>query len=246
MTVLPDHVKTLDAPTLSSRDSQSLTIQWTDKIQRDGYKLRFRSETDHVWQSINAVIRDKIVRKKGLLPGVKYYFAVCPVGTEDQYDYSSSSLLFTVSVLSQYLTNMFPSHLRTSQSTSNVLTVDALAGKTIAIYFSAHWCGPCRAFTPKLSAAYKLSKAANKNFEIVFCSADHDESEFDSYYKEMPFYAIPYNDEKRESFMGLFKVSGIPRLVVLGPSGRIIIDNAAGQDITLQTIDSWIEQGSKT
>ena len=30
------------------------------------------------------------------------------------------------------------------------VSVDALAGKTIGIYFSAHWCPPCQAFTPKL------------------------------------------------------------------------------------------------
>lgn len=245
MTVLPSNKKMLDAPTLVSRDSQSLTIMWADGELRDGYKLRFRTDACHSWENISSVIRDKVVKKKGLKPGMAYFFSVCPIGTADSYDYSSSSLPLSVTVLSQYLQNMLPPSLHTSQWPMRVPTADILAGKTIAIYFSAHWCGPCRAFTPKLSTAYKTSKAANKNFEIIFCSADHDISEFESYYKEMPFLAIPYDDEKRESFMGLFKVSGIPRLVVLAPNGRIIVDNAAGQDISLQTIENWIEQGSK-
>jgi thiol-disulfide isomerase/thioredoxin len=243
--VLPDNIKMLDPPTLATRDSQSLTIQWIDGVSRDGYTLRFRTDSDLSWQIISSVIRDKIVKKKSLQTGKNYYFSVCPFGCNDEYAYSSSSLPFTLPTLSPDLAKMLPLSLHTSQWRAKVLTSDALAGKTIAIYFSAHWCGPCRSFTPKLSAVYKQSKAANKNFEVIFCSADHDESEFESYYKEMPFLAIPYNDDKREAITGIFKVSGIPRLVVLAPSGRIIVTNAAGQSITIETIEGWIQQGSK-
>ena len=36
-----------------------------------------------------------------------------------------------------------------------VATTTALAGKThIMVYFSAHWCPPCRGYTPELSKAY--------------------------------------------------------------------------------------------
>ena len=61
----------------------------------------------------------------------------------------------------------------------------------------------------------------------------------------MPFLAIPYDDDKREAITGIFKVSGIPRLAVVAPNGRIIVDNAAGQSISMETIDGWIAQGSK-
>ena len=34
--------------------------------------------------------------------------------------------------------------------TGETLDFTALVGKSVALYFSAHWCGPCRGFTPKL------------------------------------------------------------------------------------------------
>jgi nucleoredoxin len=42
----------------------------------------------------------------------------------------------------------------------------------IGLYFSASWCGPCKAFTPKLAACYKALKERGAPFEIVFISSD--------------------------------------------------------------------------
>jgi thiol-disulfide isomerase/thioredoxin len=48
---------------------------------------------------------------------------------------------------------------------SNGKEVDksVLAGKTIGIYFSAHWCPPCRGFTPKLVEFRGLEKEIISN-----------------------------------------------------------------------------------
>jgi thiol-disulfide isomerase/thioredoxin len=50
--------------------------------------------------------------------------------------------------------------------------LDRLADKIVGIYFSAHWCPPCRRFTPELASFHKTLAAQNKPFEVVFVSAD--------------------------------------------------------------------------
>jgi len=104
-----------------------------------------------------------------------------------------------------------------------VATQTALEGKTaIALYFSAHWCPPCRGFTPKFAEWYKQD-LQGKGLEVVFVSSDSDEDAFKEYYGEQPWLALPYsNREKKEELSKKFKVQGIPSVVVLGPSGELI------------------------
>merc|ERR1711977_380198 len=74
-------------------------------------------------------------------------------------------------------------------------TNEVLAGKeVIGLYFSAHWCPPCRGFTPALGKFYDQIKDA-KNFEIVFVSSDRDASQFKEYYDEQAAWAaLPFKD----------------------------------------------------
>jgi len=104
-----------------------------------------------------------------------------------------------------------------------VSTSEALAGKSgVLVYFSAHWCPPCRGFTPKL-AEFHTKHAAAKGFETVFISGDRDQKAFDEYFGEMPWLALPFdNKDKNAALNKKFKVSGIPSLVILGPDGKLI------------------------
>ena len=57
---------------------------------------------------------------------------------------------------------------------------------------SAHWCPPCRGFTPKLAELYKQLTEAGKSFEIVFVSSDKSEDQFNEYFDEMPWLTLPF------------------------------------------------------
>jgi nucleoredoxin len=121
---------------------------------------------------------------------------------------------------SSALTALFGSELLTKDGTGSTETL--LAGKTIGIYFSAHWCPPCRGFTPKLAEMYKSTFQA-KGLEIVFVSGDRDESAFTEYFAEMPWLALPFaNRELKASLNKKFKVSGIPAFVILDSEGNTI------------------------
>ena len=44
--------------------------------------------------------------------------------------------------------------------------------KYVGIYFSAHWCPPCRNFTPVLAEFYNAVNQNGKIFEVIFVSSD--------------------------------------------------------------------------
>jgi len=106
----------------------------------------------------------------------------------------------------------------------NVSTNEAFVGKkAVAIYFSAHWCPPCRGFTPKLAEWYKAD-LQSKGLEVVFVSSDKDEDAFNSYYSEMPWLALPFADRDGKAALNKkFKVNGIPSLVIVdAQTGELI------------------------
>lgn len=108
------------------------------------------------------------------------------------------------------------------------VSVSSLNDKYVGVYFSAHWCGNCRQFTPKLRKIYLELKKQNAPFEIVFCSADKDMKGFQEYFGSMPWLTIPFeNDVIKQNLNELFEVSGIPRFVMLSPDG-VINPNARG------------------
>jgi len=103
-----------------------------------------------------------------------------------------------------------------------------LKNKVVALYFSAHWCPPCKMFTPVLKDFYE--ELENEPFEVVFVSYDRAEPDLKSYMKEMhgDWCAIPFGDENIQEFGNRYGVQGIPMLVIIKPDGTAIGGNARG------------------
>lgn len=100
--------------------------------------------------------------------------------------------------------------------------------KYIGLYFSAHWCPPCRGFTPTLVSAYESHLKA-KGLEIIFVSSDRDQASFLEYFGSMPWLAIPNGDERKGALSKRFGVSGIPSLVVVdAQTGETLSPDARG------------------
>ncbi len=106
----------------------------------------------------------------------------------------------------------------------------ALNTDYLLLYFSAHWCGPCRSFTPQLVEYYK-SKMGGSLFQVLFISSDHSDAEMKNYMEtaRMPWPAVIYHSEARKAVKKRYAGSGIPQLVLLDRKGRVLADSFDGR-----------------
>lgn len=93
----------------------------------------------------------------------------------------------------------------------------------IAFYFSAHWCPPCRKFTPVLVDFYKKNKKKT-NFEVIFYSYDKSEKGMYDYMKEMKMLwpAVKYDMRGKLGIEEKYAGRGIPHLVVVDNKGEVV------------------------
>jgi len=122
---------------------------------------------------------------------------------------------------------------------------DALQGKTVLVYFSAHWCPPCRRFTPELVKVYDEWKRQDKPVELVFVSSDRDEAAMRGYMTEMgmKWLAVPYADRGRmDALSRRWNVRGIPTLVAVSPDGKTLTQDGVGEvyEKKAAALDAWL------
>ena len=99
--------------------------------------------------------------------------------------------------------------------------------KVLALYFSAHWCPPCRQFTPMLKSAfeeYKSSNPSSNKLSVVFISGDRSQDEMFSYMREAHgnWPGVPPGSSLQQSLNTAFQVRGIPSLIAVDINGEIL------------------------
>ncbi len=103
--------------------------------------------------------------------------------------------------------------------------------KYFAVYFSASWCGPCKAFTPDLVTWYNETKPKHPEFELIFASRDTDENAMEAYMAtdKMPWPAIKFSKVERAKNIKALAGSGIPCLVFVDAEGKVLSHSYEGQ-----------------
>jgi nucleoredoxin len=138
----------------------------------------------------------------------------------------TSLCLLTPSLLADFFGDLSPNLIQAKEGKAEPYK-GGEKPKFTAIYYSAHWCPPCRAFTPKLVEWYKGFKAKHANFELVFASSDKDEAAMLEYMKEtgMPWPAVKFG-EKKAAGLDKYAAGGIPYLVLIDEKGKDLTGKA--------------------
>lgn len=91
-------------------------------------------------------------------------------------------------------------------------------------FFTASWCAPCRAVTPKIVAEY-ASMISNHYMEVILVSFDDTEEQARAYLRkyEAPFAAILFSSLPSHPLPGCPPdVNAIPHIIVVDSHGNFI------------------------
>jgi nucleoredoxin len=105
---------------------------------------------------------------------------------------------------------------------------DLVQKKIYGLYFSAHWCSPCRKFTPKLVEYYnKIVWEEHPEFEIIFISSDKSPEAMATYMNEagMPWPAVEFGKLANVPTLKKYAGDGIPDLVIVDTTGKVLADS---------------------
>ena len=140
--------------------------------------------------------------------------------------YSQNAVKKQSAKLSSGMAELLPSRILNNKGKS--VSSSELAGKVVGFYFSAHWCPPCRAFTPSL---VDFRDKNNDDFEVVFVSSDRSPDAQMSYMEEanMKWYTLEHRSQDANKLSQKFGIRGIPALIIVSPDGETITTNGRGE-----------------
>ena len=113
----------------------------------------------------------------------------------------------------------------------NPVSLKNYRGKYILLDFWASWCAPCRRETPYLKKCFE--KYNSKGFEIISISLDSDKKRWVEAIQKDSMNWIHVSDLQYwdNKVTKLYKVSAIPSVFLINPSGKIVAKNISIQEI---------------
>ncbi|MEM8954364.1 MAG: thioredoxin-like domain-containing protein [Verrucomicrobiota bacterium] len=107
-------------------------------------------------------------------------------------------------------------------------------------YFSASWCPPCRAYTPKLVKFYDEQKGDGSgeraSFEVILINEDDNQEEMLAYMRDYRMNWVAMNfDDRGTRGVPLNPQRSFPALVIVDNAGNVVDDSArTSRDVIMQ------------
>ncbi|NXQ29810.1 NXNL1 protein, partial [Alaudala cheleensis] len=126
----------------------------------------------------------------------------------------------------------------------------ALQNRLVLLLFAERRCPRCRGFEPRLRRfCRRLTDPAHverpEPLRLVYVGRDRCEQDYLEYLRDMPrsWLALPYGDEFGRELEQRFGVQELPWLVVLAPSGAVLVPNAVPEirDLGTSCFQNWRE-----
>jgi hypothetical protein len=130
----------------------------------------------------------------------------------------------------------------------------------LLVLVGGSWCAPCRNFTPVLASCFGGSGGSGggsttrpqlTNVKVLFCSADHDNDSFATYFQKMPssWSAVPFDEDgedERDDLLEALHANNLPCLLVFDPIMGTLLEKNAVHDVQacgpngfVTLIDQW-------
>ena len=106
------------------------------------------------------------------------------------------------------------------------VSLDQLKGKILYIDIWATWCKPCLQQLPAMKELEEKYRGSNVEFISISVDADKDKAKWASMVKEKGMQGIQLFAGRGTSFHQDYKISSIPRFLIIGKDGELINDDA--------------------
>lgn len=118
-----------------------------------------------------------------------------------------------------------------TDTAGRMVSLSSFKGRYLLLDFWASWCHPCRMETPHIAKAW--NRFHDKGFDVLSVSLDTDRDKWMTALREdhMVWNHVSALKGLTDPAAVLYDILGIPANLLIGPDGKIIAKNLAGEDL---------------